>query len=217
MSSEPSWRYAALVSYVGTGYCGWQTQAGPDSGDAPSIQETIEAALRQITSEEKLSFAGSGRTDAGVHATGQVIHFVLKRKHWEPEILQKGLNSILGAYRTGKVSKYIQILGVKEVPVGFHAQRSAVKKQYSYYFQQGPCALPHVEPYSWWIKKELDVKAMQKGLNFLLGKNDFKPFQASGGKTSTTVREILEAEVSLQKIQFPGLTQLSAKHPHVKK
>src|SRR6185295_10228105 len=122
--------------------CGWQKQKGSAAGGGPSVQQTFEAAISRITSEE-VSSVGSGRTDSGVHATGQVVHFVLKSgKDWETSILKKGLNSLLG--------QEIRVIAVKRVPVDFHAQRSAVRKQYSYYFQQGPCALPHLEPFSWW-------------------------------------------------------------------
>jgi tRNA pseudouridine38-40 synthase len=188
-------KYAALVSYVGTGFCGWQKQKGSAAEGAPSIQQTIEAALSKMTSES-VSIVGSGRTDSGVHAVGQVAHFVLKEKEWDPKILQRGMNSIL------PIS--IRVLQVQEIDIEFHAQRSAEKKQYSYYFQQGPCAIPHLEPYSWWIHKRLDIEAMQRGINHLLGAHDFKPFQASGAKPGPTVREILEARVTFEPVLFPA-------------
>lgn len=77
----------------------------------------------------------------------------------------------------------------------FHAQRSALKKQYSYYFQQGSSALPHYEPYSWWIHRRLDQQAMQRALDHLVGEKDFKVFQARGAKPGPTVRSILEARI----------------------
>ncbi len=199
MSSDqpqsPLWKYAVLFSYKGTNYCGWQRQKGSAADGAPSIQGTIEAALKQMTGEET-PVVGSGRTDSGVHAVGQCAHFVLRRKEWDPGILRKGLNSLLPAN--------IQALWVRKVPIEFHAQHSAQKKQYSYYFQQGACALPHLSPFSWWIKKTLDLKAMEEALGHLRGEHDFKPFQASGAPpTRTTVRKILEAEVALEPVRFP--------------
>ena len=157
------WKYVATVSYTGTNYCGWQKQklaseAVPSpSGLLPSIQGTITDALKQMTSEEAPSVVGSGRTDSGVHALGQPAHFVLKKKPWECEILKRGLNGLL--------PRDIRILNVREVPIEFHAQRSAVKKQYSYYFQQGPCALPALDAFSWWISRALDVGAMSRALS----------------------------------------------------
>ncbi len=194
-------KYAAWISYAGTRYCGWQKQKGSAALGAPSIQETLEKALLKISREEKVSLVGSGRTDSGVHAAGQVVHFVLNKKEWQPEILVNGLNSLL--------PRDIRILGVQAVPVEFHAQRSAEKKQYSYYFQQGPCSLPHLEHFSWWIKKSLDLKAIQAGLDYLKGRQDFKSFQASGAKPGPTVREIFEAEVHWEPIGFPMVPGLA--------
>jgi tRNA pseudouridine38-40 synthase len=146
---------------------------------------------------EKVSIVGSGRTDAGVHAIGQVAHFVLRERLWDPRILFKGLNSLL--------RPSIQVVEVRMVPIEFHAQRSAQKKQYSYFFQQGSCALPHLEPFSWWIRKTLDQDAMREALGYLVGEHDFKPFQAKGAKVGTTVRTIIEAQVVYEPLQFPGM------------
>src|SRR4051812_30583290 len=125
------WKYALLLSYRGTDFCGWQKQKGSAADGAPSIQATIESAIAKITQQSIVSLVGSGRTDSGVHALGQVAHFVLKgERHWDPDVLFRGLNGILTTHQ-------IQIREALEVPVEFHAQRSAEKKQYSYYFQQG--------------------------------------------------------------------------------
>jgi tRNA pseudouridine38-40 synthase len=201
------WKYAVLLSYVGTRFCGWQKQKGSAADGAPSIQETIEKALSQITSEE-VSIVGSGRTDAGVHAIGQVAHFRLSKKQWDPRILQRGLNSAL--------PQVIRALAVQPVAMDFHAQRSAEKKQYSYFFQQGPCPIPHLTPHSWWIHKPLNVAAMQEALDLLKGEHDFKPFQSSGAVVTTTVREILEAEVTRERPMFPGVAYPSVEFVRVR-
>lgn len=192
-------KYAAWVSYEGTNYCGWQKQT---KTRAHSVQGRIEGALLQMTGE-RVPVVGSGRTDAGVHAIGQVAHFVLRNKDWEPEILFNGLNSMLRSS--------IQLLGVRRVPLDFHAQKSALRKQYCYFFQQGSCALPHLEPYSWWIRKRLDLKAMNEALGYLVGEKDFRPFQASGAKPGPTVRRILSACVATEEVQFPA-AQASGAH-----
>jgi tRNA pseudouridine38-40 synthase len=189
------WKYTALISYVGTDYCGWQKQKATVGGLKPSVQITIENALSKMTGAE-CKVVGSGRTDSGVHAMGQVIHFVLTQREWDSVILQRGLNGLLPSS--------IQVLEVQKVNLEFHAQRSATQKQYSYYFQQGPCAIPFLEPYSWWIRKPLNLGAMNQALSHLIGEHDFKPFQASGAKPGPTVRKILEAEAVFQPIQFPG-------------
>ena len=113
------WKYAILVSYLGSGFCGWQRQKSDQLKDVPSIQGFIEDCLLRIT-QEKVSVVGSGRTDSGVHAVGQVAHFVLRQKHWNPHVLEKGLNSLL--------RNTVQVLAIREVPLDFHAQRSAEKK-----------------------------------------------------------------------------------------
>jgi tRNA pseudouridine38-40 synthase len=188
-------KYAIRVSYFGKRYCGWQKQKGSAAEGEPSIQEVIEKAVEQMTGEQ-ISLVGSGRTDSGVHAVGQVAHFVLKKKEWNPEIIKRGLNSILRSR--------IQVLECRPVSIEFHAQRSAIRKQYSYYFQQGPCAIPHLEPVSWWIHKSLDVEAMNDAIGMLVGEHDFKSFQASGAKPGSTVRKILEADVNRVPAGFPG-------------
>jgi tRNA pseudouridine38-40 synthase len=126
-------KYAILVSYKGTPFCGWQRQAAGVSGPRASIQESLELALSRVT-QESPAIVGSGRTDTGVHATGQVAHFVLKRADWDPERIRRGMNSQLG--------HAIRVLKIAQVPIEFHAQRSAVSKQYGYYYQQGPDELP---------------------------------------------------------------------------
>lgn len=196
MNTEVAMRkYAVLISYCGTDFWGWQSQKGEDAPKAlPNIQTTIERALLKMTGEAT-RVVGSGRTDSGVHAVGQVAHFILKKRAWNTEILARGLNGIL--------PMSIRILQAKEVALDFHAQRSAVKKQYSFYFQQGPSPLPHLEPYSWWIHKNLDLQAMAEGLGYLQGEHDYRPFQSSGAKPGPTVRKIFETEVSFQSITFP--------------
>lgn len=199
-------KYAALISYVGTAFCGWQRQKGSASEGGPSIQATVEDALHGITGE-RAAVVASGRTDSGVHAVGQVAHFVLKTKEWDTGLLRKALNS--------KLRPWIQVLELRHMPMDFHAQRSAIKKQYSYYFQQGPCALPFLEPYSWWISKRLDIEAMQTALDALRGEHDFKPFQSRGAKPGPTVRTLLEAQITREKVGFPGGNVLTISGVHL--
>ncbi len=177
-------KLAARISYVGTGFCGWQKQYGSAAGGDPSIGQLFEDTLAGIVSE-KVSVVGSGRTDSGVHASGQVVHFTLRDREWDPGVIQRALNS--------RLPTSIRVIRVAQVPLEFHAQRSALKKQYSYYFQQGPSALPYCEPYSWWIHRRLEREAMQQALDHLVGEKDFKVFQSRGAKPGPTVRQILEA------------------------
>lgn len=194
--SAPFWKYKMKLSYVGTHFCGWQKQRNAVTNQKPSVQETLEKTLQRMT-QEKVRVVGSGRTDSGVHSIGQVSHFVLYQKKWDLEILIRGLNSLL--------PKSIQVIEINWVDPQFHAQKSTLKKQYSYYFQQGVCALPHLEPYTWWIRKPLNIEAMSEALEYLVGEHDFKPFRSSGAKPGPTVRTILEAEAKWEPILFPEL------------
>src|SRR5688500_3874527 len=122
--AETGSKFAAVLSYDGTNYRGWQLQKDTEEGPRPSIQETLQKTLFQMTGEEP-EVVGSGRTDSGVHAAGQVAHFVLGRKAWEPEALRKGLNALLPAA--------IRVRKLIPAPNDFHAQFQARKKRYGYY------------------------------------------------------------------------------------
>lgn len=176
-------KYRVVLSYLGSRYCGWQRQSGQK---AHSIQETIETSIEKMTAERP-SVVASGRTDAGVHASGQVAHFSFNNKKWDPRILFKGLNSIL--------PWDIRILDLTEADDQFHAQRSATMKQYSYYFQLGPCAVPQFANTTVWTPWDLDLRLMNEAVQALKGEHDFKPFQASGAAVRTTIRTIYEIEV----------------------
>ncbi|MBN22423.1 MAG: tRNA pseudouridine(38-40) synthase TruA [Bdellovibrionaceae bacterium] len=179
-------KFAALLAYNGTDYCGWQKQKGSAALGRPSLQQTIEEVLSQITQEE-VRVIGSGRTDAGVHAYGQVMHFVIQNKTWDPFVLWKGLNSLL--------PRAIRIHQVQEVEVGFHAQKSAIKKTYFYRILQGPTFLPEMDAFGWWIKKDLDWKAMSEALKKIEGQHDFEALQASGANPGPTIRTLFFTQV----------------------
>ena len=192
-------KFALRLAYLGKNYCGWQRQKATEGSapGLPSIQETIEACLSKM-GDTKITIVGSGRTDAGVNALGQIAHFFSPHPKFTAEVFKNGLNSLL--------PPEIRVLEVFAVPDEFHAQRSAVKKQYSYYFQQGPAMLPQWMDTSWWIRKTLQVEAMNEALQALKGEHDFKSFQASGANPGkTTVRTLLEAEVTRVLMpEFPG-------------
>jgi tRNA pseudouridine38-40 synthase len=190
-------KYAMQIAYDGTDFCGWQIQKGKGvhANLKPSIQGTLADAIKQMCGAA-VSVVGSGRTDAGVHASGQVAHFRLETDRYTPENLLKGLNSILPSS--------IQIHRLGRVPDDFHAQRAALKKQYSFYFQQGLCQAPQLRPYTWWVRRSLDGEMMQEALQYLLGEHDFLPFRASGAKVTSTVRTLYEADVTRLAVPQPG-------------
>ena len=190
-------KYAMQIAYDGTGFCGWQMQRGKGAHAhlKPSVQGTIADAITQMSSVD-VSVVGSGRTDAGVHASGQVAHFRLETDRYTPGNLLKGLNAIL------PTSVQIHCLG--QVPDDFHAQRTALKKQYSFYFLQGPSQVPQLSPYTWWVRRPLDGEKMQEALQCLIGEHDFLPFRAAGAKNTGTVRVLYQAEVTRLGIPQPG-------------
>jgi tRNA pseudouridine38-40 synthase len=195
-SVEPKLKkYAALISYVGTRYKGWQTQAHP-TGHDPSIQETLEQTLERMI-RQRVHWQASGRTDTGVHAMGQVADFTIDwnapHRAGKPEIspyhLLRGLNTHL--------PPDIRILDLREAPEGFHAQKSAKKKQYSYYIQTGKAHSAFHSPFTRFFPGPFDIPAMDRSIKQLIGEHDFKPFQAAGSKPlKSTVRWIYEADVT---------------------
>lgn len=198
-------KYVALISYVGTRYKGWQTQAHPTGHDL-SVQETLEATLERVI-RQRVHFQASGRTDTGVHAMGQVADFSidwnLGPRAGKPEItpyhLLRGLNTHL--------PPDIRVLDVRVAPDGFHAQKSAKRKQYSYYIQTGRAPSALHAPFSRFHSGPFDVAAMNEAVQHLVGEHDYKPFQAAGSKPlKTTVRWIYEAEVTecADDVPFPA-------------
>jgi tRNA pseudouridine38-40 synthase len=192
-------KYALRLSYLGKNYCGWQRQSSEPGKKPvlPSIQEIVEAAVSGMT-DVQTSIVASGRTDAGVNATAQIAHFWCKNTNLDASIFYRGLNSLLPLD--------VRVMEVHLVDDSFHAQQSAIKKQYSYYYQQGPCTLPQFADSSFWIHKTLNVEAMHEALQTLKGEHDFKSFQARGSKPDLeTVRTLFEAEVvRVPMPAFPG-------------
>jgi tRNA pseudouridine38-40 synthase len=153
--------YKVTISYDGTSYFGWQkTKTGP------SIQETLEKAIKRITQEEVLPEAAS-RTDRGVHATGQVISFSLT-KEWEARSLERALNAVLPSD--------IRIARVEEAPSGFHPTLDAKEKEYRYSFCLAPVQDPIHRLYSWAFRYPLDLAKMERAAKDLLGCHDFSGF-----------------------------------------
>lgn len=192
-------KYAIQFSFDGTDYCGWQKQngIGDHANPNPSIEEKlIEAIVR--TCGEEVTVVASGRTDAGVHSSGQVAHFSLTTPRESDEHLADALND--------QLPESIQILRAGRVPDSFSAQ-NAIRKQYSYYFQQGPANLPHLRNYTMWNRRELDPHAMSEAVRHLVGRHDFFPFCGGGAKVASTIREIFEASVTQDAIPLPGLSQ----------
>jgi len=169
------------IQYDGTGFLGWQRQAR-----GPTVQEELEKALSVMTGET-VSVIGSGRTDAGVHALGQVANFKTK-SNIPLSGLVKGLNSLL--------PRQIAVTEALEVPLEFHAIRDAVAKEYEYRIISAKTRQPLWENRAWVITRPLDLEGMQAAATHLTGTHDFSSFMASGSQVKTTVRTIHTLEVS---------------------
>ena len=152
-----------ILSYDGTGYAGWQVQ--PDS---PTVQGTLASAIGRITGEKVLP-QGSGRTDAGVHALGQVVTFTTDSVVPAANFV-KALNDILPAA--------VRVLESAEVPPEFHARKSARAKTYRYRIFRGAICPPFVARYVWHFPYPLEEEAMVEAAGLVVGEHDFTSFAA---------------------------------------
>ncbi|MGI9390933.1 MAG: tRNA pseudouridine(38-40) synthase TruA [Boseongicola sp.] len=158
-------RYALRIEYDGRPFSGWQRQDMHQS-----VQAAIEDALSQLEPELP-SIAAAGRTDAGVHATGQVAH-VDTAQNWEPFRLNEALNYHLKPHP-------IAITGCVEVGEDWHARFSAVERQYLYRVVIRRAPLVHDRGHAWRIQRDLDVEAMRDAAAHLVGMHDFTTFRST--------------------------------------
>ena len=169
-------RIRLIVEYDGTGYSGWQRQS-----NAISVQQVLEEDLRQLTGEQTLTVTGASRTDAGVHALGQNVHFDTESRIPADKFCF-ALNTML--------PDDIRVTASSCVGNGFHARFSAIGKEYRYLFYAHPHASALYRNLSAHVIYPLDVEAMRKEAETLIGRHDFAAFAASGSEAKDTVREI---------------------------
>ena len=174
-------RFRLTVEYDGTAYSGWQRQQ-----NGPSVQQTLEEALRELTLEEA-HIVGSSRTDAGVHALGLCAH-VDSATRIPPEKLSFALNTMLPAD--------IRVRSSMLAPDGFHARYSACGKVYRYSFYNARHDRAVARQYSAHVPLPLDEARMQLEADALVGTHDFAAFAASGSVAKSTVRTIYRAQVA---------------------
>ncbi len=170
--------FKLTIEYDGTDYHGWQVQPG-----LRTIQGTLQGAMARIVGEP-VHVAGAGRTDAGVHALGQVAGLRAGFKH-PPETLRRALTSLL--------PPDIVVTRVEEAPEGFDAQRWAEWKRYRYTLLTRPYPSALRRRYTLFVPRPLDVEAMAEAANLLVGKHDFSSFQAAKSSVEDPVRRIFEA------------------------
>jgi tRNA pseudouridine38-40 synthase len=172
-----------MLEYDGFDYHGWQVQAG-----VPTLQGVIEAALEKILGEP-IRIHGAGRTDARVHALGQVASFQCVSEI--PAIaLQQALNSLL--------PRDVVVHEARDVPAAFHARFSALGKVYTYRILNRRMRAPLRLRYAWHIPQILDLSAMARAALSLQGTHDFRSFQAAGSEVKTTKRTLLELTIARQ-------------------
>ncbi|MFO7496719.1 MAG: tRNA pseudouridine(38-40) synthase TruA [Desulfobacterales bacterium] len=172
--------FKLLIEYDGTDFHGWQRQK-----DARSVQAEIEAALAVMT-RQAVTLNGSGRTDAGVHALGQVANFWCDTRLTAPDFF-KGLNRLLPAD--------VVIRGCQPAALNFHARYDAKGKTYCYRILNRPLPAAIGRQYAWHIRSMLDLAALQRAAGFLVGRHDFKAFEGAGSPRTHTVRDLRRVEV----------------------
>ena len=182
-------RYKITMEYLGTNFRGWQKQK-----NNRSIQETFEKAAKELLQEEVNSIV-AGRTDAGVHASGQVIHVDIKKKINDVNLLM-GLNFYLSKENYGTD---VCVRAVKKVSKNFNARFSATKKHYQYKIFNSNFRSPFHHSSTWWVRKRLDIDAMQRGSLELIGDNDYSSFRAKGCQASSPIKSISKVDVKKKK------------------
>ncbi len=169
-------RYALRIEYHGAPFAGWQRQSAQ-----ASVQAAIEAALDRLEPVQHL-IAAAGRTDAGVHATGQVAHADMARD-WEPFRLSQALNAHLRAVP-------VAITGAARVQADWHARFSATERRYLYRIIMRRAPLTHEAGLAWRVPVPLDYAAMQAAADRLLGRHDFTTFRATHCQADSPVRTL---------------------------
>jgi tRNA pseudouridine38-40 synthase len=179
-------RYQVLIEYVGTNFIGWQIQP-----KGVSIQKLIQIKISKLL-KQKINLIGSGRTDAGVHATGQSAHFDCKKKIENLDNFLKSLNYFLN-------NQLISIIKIKKRNLNFHARFSAKQRIYRYVIFNR-VSKPSIEKDRvWHIRKKLDLKLMKRGAKKLLGVHDFSTFRSSHCSAKSPIKTITSIKVKVTK------------------
>lgn len=175
-------RYALKVEYHGAPFVGWQRQIG-----LSSVQGAIEKALAKLEKRDH-SIAAAGRTDAGVHAVGQVAHCDMERD-WDPFRLSEAVNYHLKPLP-------VAITACAQVDAGIHARFTATERQYLFRVMPRRAPLTHQAGLVWQVKQPLDLAAMRQGAEFLVGKHDFTTFRSTICQSDSPVKKLNQLEIS---------------------
>lgn len=168
------------IEFDGTNYVGSQRQK-----NGMSVQERIESAIFELTGE-KVNLMCSSRTDAGVHAEAFVVNFITNTSI-QGEKIKYALNN--------KLPKDIYVLQSEEVPLDFHARYSAIGKTYVYIVLKSEKGKAIKRNYCYFAKRQINVEAMKKAAQYLIGKHDFSAFKNVGGSVKTSIRNVKELKI----------------------
>ncbi|MEX2141557.1 MAG: tRNA pseudouridine(38-40) synthase TruA [Pirellulales bacterium] len=169
------------LAYDGADFAGWQSQP-----ELRTVQGTLKTALERIAAEP-VNLMGSGRTDAGVHALGQVASFETTSQH-SCEVFHRALNA--------ELPEDIAVLAVEEAPAGFHALRSARRKRYRYVIHDSGARDVLARRFCWQLAYQLDDAAMKRAAEALVGTHDFSSFRTGGPKRRSSVRTVFALDIA---------------------
>ena len=178
--------YQINVEYLGTNFVGWQFQK-----NGVSVQEVLEKALSKFL-KDKINVIGSGRTDAGVHATEQSAHFKTTRKINDRDNFINSMNFFLKKYP-------ISILNIRKRSKIFHARHSAKKRTYKYFIINRFSTLVLDKKKAWHVKKKLNIKVMKKGAKILLGTHNFSTFRSSSCQSKSPIKTLKKVQIKKDK------------------
>jgi len=181
-------RYALMIDYDGGPFAGWQRQTGQ-----PSVQEAVEQALRRVEPDAP-GIAAAGRTDAGVHATGQVAHCDLARA-WDPFRLSEALNWHLKPLP-------VAVLRAAAVGAEFHARFSATERRYLFRLLSRRAPATHDRGLVWQVMQPLDLAAMRAAAAHLVGRHDFTTFRSVMCQAASPVKTL--DEILIDRVPVPG-------------
>ena len=173
-------RYAAVVSYDGSAFCGFQKQK-----HSPSVQQELERALSSVANAE-IIVSCAGRTDTAVHASQQVIHF-------DSSAVRSGHNWVQGA--NSQLPDSIALIWGDKITQDFHSRFSAGARTYRYVIDNSPTRPAIMSSAVTWVKKPLDISLMQESCQYLLGEQDFSAFRGSGCQSNSPYRNVHQAKV----------------------
>ena len=179
-------RYKLTIEYDGTSLLGWQRQL-----DGPSVQQYLEEILAKLNGFHR-EIVSAGRTDAGVHALGQVAHIDLERE-MEPWKIREAFNGNLQA-----ADVPVSVLAVEAVDANFNARFSAKKRAYIYRILNRRAPSPLLRNRVWWVPRPLDIELMRQGAGYLLGHHDFSSFRAAACQAKSPIKTLDKLDITSQ-------------------